>query len=54
MLSELVKKAVMSRLFHMTVADIKERNQRFDPDEIMKAINEAVSDGRPAGMVRYD
>ena len=42
-ISRFVQEAVQSRLFELTVDDIKERNQPHDQSEILKAIDEALA-----------
>jgi hypothetical protein len=41
-LSRFVDDAVLSRLFELTVGDVKERNRKQSQDEILEAIQEAL------------
>ena len=43
-ISRFVEEAVQSRLFDLTVDDIKERNRPHDQNEILEAIEEALTD----------
>jgi len=43
-ISRFVEEAVQSRLFDLTVDDIKERNRPHDQNEILEAIEEALAD----------
>lgn len=43
-ISRFVEEAVQSRLFDLTVDDIKERNRPHDQKEILEAIEEALAD----------
>jgi len=42
-ISHFVQEAVQSRLFELTVDGIKERNRPHDQNEIMEAINDALT-----------
>jgi hypothetical protein len=42
-ISRFVEEAVQSRLFELTVEGVKERNQEHDPNEILEAIEDALS-----------
>jgi hypothetical protein len=42
-LSRFVDEAVVTRLFELTVEDVKERNQAYSNDEILKAVDEALA-----------
>ena len=42
-LSQFVDEAVLARLFELTVGDIKERNQAYLQQEILDAIDAALS-----------
>ena len=42
-ISRFVQDAVQSRLFELTVENVKERNRPHDQDEILDAINEALA-----------
>ena len=42
-LSRFVDNAVLTRLFELTVEDVKERNRTHSQDEMMKAIEEALT-----------
>jgi hypothetical protein len=42
-LSRFVDEAVVTRLFELTVEDVKERNQAYSNDEILKAVEEALA-----------
>ena len=44
-LSRFVDEAVVTRLFELTVEDVKERNQAYSNDEILKAVDEALAAG---------
>lgn len=44
-LSRFVDEAVVTRLFELTVEDVKERNQAYSKDEILKAVDEALVAG---------
>jgi hypothetical protein len=44
-LSRFIDEAVVTRLFELTVEDVKERNQASSNDEILKAIDEALAAG---------
>lgn len=44
-LSRFVDEAVVARLFELTVADVKERNQVHSKREILEAIDEALTGG---------
>jgi hypothetical protein len=41
-LSRFVDEAVLSRLFELTVDDVKERNQGYDQEAILEAIEDAL------------
>ncbi len=41
-LSRFVEEAVHSRLFELTVENVKERNRSHDQKEVLEAINEAL------------
>jgi len=41
-LSRFIEIAVRDKLFHLQVAQIKERNQQYDQQEILKTVDEAV------------
>ena len=41
-LSRFVDEAVLSRLFELTVEDVKERNQEYDQQDILEAIEDAL------------
>ena len=41
-LSRFVDEAVLSRLFELTVEDVKERNQAYAQKDIMEAIEDAL------------
>ena len=41
-LSRFVDEAVQTRLFELTVKDVKDRNQSFSQAELLEAIEEAV------------
>lgn len=40
--SQFVEEAVKERLFYLTVEQVKTRNSRYDQNEIMKVVEEAV------------
>ena len=42
-LSRFVDKAVLARLFELTVEDVKERNRAQSQDDIIEAIKEALA-----------
>lgn len=44
-LSRFVDEAVVTRLFELTVEGVKERNQAYSKDEILKAVDEALVAG---------
>ena len=44
-LSRFVEEAVHSRLFELTVENVKERNRSHDQKEVLEAINEALGRG---------
>jgi hypothetical protein len=44
-LSRFVDEAVVTRLFELTVEDVKERNQAYSKDEILKVVDEALAAG---------
>lgn len=44
-LSRFVDEAVVTRLFQLTVEDVKERNQAYSNDELLKAVDEALEVG---------
>jgi hypothetical protein len=44
-LSRFVDEAVVTRLFELTVEDVKERNQEYSNEEILKAVDEALAAG---------
>lgn len=44
-LSRFVDEAVVTRLFELTVEDVKKRNQAYSDDEILKAVDEALAAG---------
>jgi hypothetical protein len=44
-LSRFIDEAVVTRLFELTVEDVKERNQAYSNDEILKAVDEALAAG---------
>jgi len=44
-LSRFVDEAVVTRLFELTVEDVKERNQAYFKDEILKVVDEALAAG---------
>ena len=41
-LSRFVDEAVLSRLFELTVEDVKERNQEYAQEDILEAIEDAL------------
>ena len=41
-LSRFVDEAVLSRLFELTVEDVKERNQAYAQEDILEAIEDAL------------
>lgn len=41
-LSRFVDEAVLSRLFELTVKDVKERNQEYAQEDILEAIEDAL------------
>ena len=41
-LSRFVDEAVLSRLFELTVEDVKERNQKYAQEDILEAIEDAL------------
>jgi hypothetical protein len=41
-LSRFVDEAVLSRLFELTVEDVKERNQEYAQEDILEAIQDAL------------
>lgn len=41
-LSRFIEIAVRDKLFHLQVGQIKERNQQYDQQEILKTVDEAV------------
>ena len=41
-LSRFVDEAVLSRLFELTVEDVKERNQQYAQEDILAAIEDAL------------
>ena len=41
-LSRFVEEAVHSRLFELTVENVKERNRSYEQKEVLEAINEAL------------
>jgi len=43
-LSRFVDNAVLTRLFELTVEDVKERNRAQSQDDIIEAIKEALAD----------
>lgn len=45
-LSEFVENAVKEKLFHLTVSEIKERNQGVNQDELLNLIDGAISNVR--------
>lgn len=44
-LSQFVEEAVQARLFELTVQDIKLRNREYSQDEILEAIDDALTNG---------
>ena len=44
-LSRFVDEAVVTRLLELTVEDVKERNQEYSNEEILKAVDEALAAG---------
>jgi len=42
-ISRFVEEAVQSRLFELTVENVKERNRPHNQNEILEAINEALA-----------
>lgn len=45
-LSTFIEDAVRTRLFELTVRQVKQQNSKVPPEEIMNAIDEAVQDVR--------
>ena len=41
-LSRFVDEAVLSRLFELTIEDVKERNQEYAQEDILEAIEDAL------------
>lgn len=44
-LSQFVEEAVQARLFELTVQDIKQNNREYSQEEILEAIDEALTNG---------
>ena len=44
-ISRFVEEAVQSRLFELTVEDVKKRNRTQDPKDVLEAIDEALANG---------
>lgn len=44
-LSQFVEEAVQARLFELTVQDVKQCNRAYSQDEILEAIDEALTNG---------
>lgn len=44
-LSQFVEEAVQARLFELTLQDVKQSNQEYSQDEILEAIDEALTSG---------
>jgi len=43
-LSQFVEEAVQARLFELTVSEVKQRNREFPQNEILEAIDEALTE----------